>query len=137
MGDGWYQSRKEDGTDLEMIQVKFHKYMVDYFGFNTSSKQELKVPRQRFASFVAAEIFESARHHATYRFILQDRLTGRDLMMVRHLQEQSSTLFCSRASRKISDRAFIYYSFTALDVELGLDHRDKSGACSRQRHLLG
>ena len=86
VGDGWYQSRKEDGTDLEMIQVKFHKYMVDYHGYNTTSKQELKVPRQRFASFVAAEIFESARHHATYRFIVQDRLAGRDLMMVRLLK---------------------------------------------------
>ena len=65
-----------------MIQVKFHKYMVDYHGYNETSHQQLAVPRQRFAAYVAAEIFESARHHATYRFIVQDRLSGRDMMLV-------------------------------------------------------
>ncbi|KAF9209350.1 hypothetical protein BGZ49_005044 [Haplosporangium sp. Z 27] len=81
IGDGWYQSRLEDGTDLEMIQAKFHKYAVEFKGRDEKSGMNLSVPKQRFASYVAAEIFESARHHATYRFILQDRLDGQDMML--------------------------------------------------------
>ncbi|KAK3826378.1 MAG: ubiquitin-conjugating enzyme E2-binding protein [Linnemannia elongata] len=82
VGDGWYQSRLENGTDLEMIQVKFHKYLVRYHGRNQQAQQMLAIPRQRFSSYVATEIFESARHHATYRFILQDRLQGRDMLLL-------------------------------------------------------
>ncbi|KAF9297054.1 hypothetical protein BGZ88_011175 [Linnemannia elongata] len=82
VGDGWYQSRLENGTDLEMIQVKFHKYLVLYHGRNQQAQQALVIPRQRFSSYVATEIFESARHHATYRFILQDRLQGRDMLLL-------------------------------------------------------
>ncbi|KAF9177406.1 hypothetical protein BGZ50_008798 [Haplosporangium sp. Z 11] len=82
IGDGWYQSRREDGTDLELIQVKFLKYMVGFKGENKQRRQPLNIPRQRFTSYVAAEIFESARHHATYRFILQDRFQGRDMMLL-------------------------------------------------------
>lgn len=66
-----------------MIQVKFHKYLVLYHGRNQQAQQALVIPRQRFSSYVATEIFESARHHATYRFILQDRLQGRDMLLVR------------------------------------------------------
>ncbi|KAG0206230.1 hypothetical protein BGX33_007504 [Mortierella sp. NVP41] len=66
-------------ADLEMIQVKFHKYLVHYHG---QKQQALDIPRQRFPSYVAAEIFESARHHATYRFIIQDRLQGRDMLLL-------------------------------------------------------
>ncbi|KAF9113627.1 hypothetical protein BGX27_001161 [Mortierella sp. AM989] len=82
IGDGWYQSRLEDGTDLEMIQTKFHKYAVEFKGKDEKTGLPLSVPKQRFASYVAAEIFESARHHATYRFILQDRLRGQDMMLL-------------------------------------------------------
>lgn len=65
-----------------MIQAKFYKYMVAFKGQDRSTGQQLSIPRQRFVSYVAAEIFESARHHATYRFILQDRLEGQDMMLV-------------------------------------------------------
>ncbi|KAF9156527.1 hypothetical protein BG015_004437 [Linnemannia schmuckeri] len=82
VGDGWYHSRLENGTDLEMIQVKFHKYLVRYHGRNQQTQQTLVIPRQRFSSYVATEIFESARHHATYRFIIQDRLQGRDMLLL-------------------------------------------------------
>ncbi|KAF9903766.1 hypothetical protein EC991_003369 [Linnemannia zychae] len=80
VGDGWYQSRLENGTDLEMIQVKLHKYQVRYHGKH--EQKSLAIPSQRFPSYVATEIFESARHHATYRFIIQDRLQGRDMLLV-------------------------------------------------------
>ncbi|KAF9582711.1 hypothetical protein BGW38_010861 [Lunasporangiospora selenospora] len=83
VGDGWYQSRKEDGTDLELIQAKFHKYMVCFEGNdNTGVSLRKTVPPQLFTSYVAAEIFEAARHHATYRFILQDRLKGTDMLLL-------------------------------------------------------
>ncbi|KAG0291130.1 hypothetical protein BGZ96_005464 [Linnemannia gamsii] len=82
VGDGWYQSRLENGTDLEMIQVKFHKYLVRYHGRKQQTQQALAIPRQRFFSYVATEIFESARHHATYRFIIQDRLQGHDMLLL-------------------------------------------------------
>jgi hypothetical protein len=65
-----------------MIQAKFHKYMIAFKGQNNDTGLPLSVPRQRFMSYVAAEMFESARHHATYRFILQDRLKGQDMMLV-------------------------------------------------------
>ncbi|KAF9134740.1 hypothetical protein BGW39_005994 [Mortierella sp. 14UC] len=80
VGDGWYQSRLENGTDLEMIQVKFHKYQVHYHGKH--EQKSLAISHQRFPSYVATEIFESARHHATYRFIIQDRLQGRDMLLL-------------------------------------------------------
>ncbi|KAG0373687.1 hypothetical protein BGX24_011380 [Mortierella sp. AD032] len=67
-------------ADLEMIQVKFHKYLVRYHGKH--EQKSLTIPRQRFPSYVATEIFESARHHATYRFIIQDRLQGRDMLLL-------------------------------------------------------
>lgn len=65
-----------------MIQVKFHKYMVRFVGQSPSTGRTLEIPRQRFLSYLAAEIFESARHHATYRFIVQDRVEGREMMLV-------------------------------------------------------
>lgn len=68
--------------DLEMIQVKFHKYLVRFIGEDKETRQRLMIPKQRFAPYVAAEIFESARHHATYRFIIQDRVKGQDMMLV-------------------------------------------------------
>ena len=71
-----------DSTDLEMIQVKFHKYAVQFKRVSKNNESGLSIPKQRFASYVAAEIFESARHHATYRFILQDRLEGQDMILV-------------------------------------------------------
>ncbi|KAF9931086.1 hypothetical protein FBU30_010832 [Linnemannia zychae] len=82
VGDGWYQSKLENGTDLEMIQVKFYKYLVQYHGHDEHTQQTIIIPQQRFLSYVAAEIFESARHHATYRFIIQDRLHGRDMLLL-------------------------------------------------------
>ncbi|KAG0330562.1 hypothetical protein BGZ99_000033 [Dissophora globulifera] len=90
VGEGWYQSRLEDGTDLELIQVKFHKYSIQFKGQQKDSNTLLSIPRQRFASYVAAEIFESARHHATYRFILQDRLEGHDMILLWMLNWDSS-----------------------------------------------
>ncbi|KAK3818307.1 MAG: ubiquitin-conjugating enzyme E2-binding protein [Linnemannia gamsii] len=75
--DACLQSAK---ADLEMIQVKFHKYLVRYHGKH--EQKSLTIPRQRFPSYVATEIFESARHHATYRFIIQDRLQGRDMLLL-------------------------------------------------------
>ncbi|KAF9174469.1 hypothetical protein BGX21_009632 [Mortierella sp. AD011] len=92
IGDGWYQSKLEDGTDLEMIQAKFHKYSVEFKGNDRKTNAPLIVPRQRFASYVAAEIFESARHHATYRFILQDRLEGHDMMLLWMLNWDSTII---------------------------------------------
>ncbi|KAF9349444.1 E3 ubiquitin-protein ligase E3D [Mortierella sp. AD094] len=92
IGDGWYQSRLEDGTDLEMIQAKFHKYTVEFKGNDGKTDVPLLVPKQRFASYVAAEIFESARHHATYRFILQDRLEGHDMMLLWMLNWDSTVI---------------------------------------------
>ncbi|KAF9960979.1 hypothetical protein BGZ72_005282 [Mortierella alpina] len=92
VGDGWYQSRREDGTDLEMIQVKFHKYLVRFLGEDQETHQRLMIPKQRFAPYVAAEIFESARHHATYRFIIQDRITGKDMMLLWMLNWDSTIL---------------------------------------------
>ncbi|KAG0093924.1 hypothetical protein BGZ92_000039 [Podila epicladia] len=92
VGDGWYQSRLEDGSDLEMIQVKFHKYMVRFMGQNPSSGLTLDIPQQRFLSYLAAEIFESARHHATYRFIVQDRVHGREMMLLWMLNWDSTIL---------------------------------------------
>ncbi|KAG0093926.1 hypothetical protein BGZ92_000041 [Podila epicladia] len=65
-----------------MIQVKFHKYMVRFIGQNPSTGQVLDIPQQRFLSYLAAEIFESARHHATYRLIVQDRVHGREMMLL-------------------------------------------------------
>lgn len=70
-------------VDLEMIQVKFHKYLVRYHGRKKQTQQALVIPRQRFSSYVATEIFESARHHATYRFIIQDRLQSHDMLLVK------------------------------------------------------
>ncbi|KAG0343901.1 hypothetical protein BG005_002124, partial [Podila minutissima] len=55
-GRWWYQSRLEDGSDLEMIQVKFHKYMVRFVGQNPSTGRALDIPQQRFLSYLAAEI---------------------------------------------------------------------------------
>ncbi|KAF8946414.1 hypothetical protein BGZ52_008753, partial [Haplosporangium bisporale] len=92
VGDGWYQSRLEDGSDLEMIQVKFHKYMVRFVGQCPSIGRSLEIPRQRFLSYLAAEIFESARHHATYRFIVQDRVQGREMMLLWMLNWDSTIL---------------------------------------------
>ncbi|KAG0331871.1 hypothetical protein BG005_005640, partial [Podila minutissima] len=68
-------------SNLEMIQVKFHKYMVRFVGQSPSTGRALDIPQQRFLSYLAAEIFESARHHATYRFIVQDRVHGREMML--------------------------------------------------------
>ncbi|CAO3563572.1 unnamed protein product [Mortierella alpina] len=92
VGDGWYQSRREDGTDLEMIQVKFHKYMVRFIGEDKQTRQRLMIPKQSFAPYVAVEIFESARHHATYRFIIQDRVKGHDMMLLWMLNWDSTIL---------------------------------------------
>ncbi|KAG0021202.1 hypothetical protein BGZ82_011398 [Podila clonocystis] len=76
--------------DLEMIQVKFHKYMVRFVGRNPSADRALDIPQQRFLSYLAAEIFESARHHATYRFIVQDRVHGREMMLVKKTNKRES-----------------------------------------------
>ncbi|KAF9941491.1 hypothetical protein BGZ65_002860 [Modicella reniformis] len=92
VGDGWYQSVREDGTDLELIQAKFHKYTVTFKGQDKNTGRQLSIPRQRFVSYVAAEIFESARHHATYRFILQDRLEGQDMMLMWMLNWDSTII---------------------------------------------
>ncbi|KAF9439021.1 hypothetical protein BGZ76_001473 [Entomortierella beljakovae] len=92
VGDGWYQSKSERETDLEVLQVKFHKYMVDFIGKDEITGTSLTIPRQSFPAYVAAEMFESARHHATYRFILQDRLSGDDKMLLWMLNWDSSVI---------------------------------------------
>ncbi|KAG0342423.1 hypothetical protein BG000_004720 [Podila horticola] len=99
VGDGWYQSRLEDGSDLEIIQVKFHKYMVRFVGQNPSTGRALEIPQQRFLSYLAAEIFESARHHATYRFIVQDRVHGHEMMLLWMLNWDSTILTNQEPSR--------------------------------------
>ncbi|KAF9279378.1 hypothetical protein BGZ74_002867, partial [Mortierella antarctica] len=76
----------------QMIQVKFHKYMVRFVGQNPSTGRTLDIPQQRFLSYLAAVIFESARHHATYRFIVQDRVHGREMMLLWMLNWDSTIL---------------------------------------------
>ncbi|KAG0097701.1 hypothetical protein BGZ93_002139 [Podila epicladia] len=56
--------------------------MVRFMGQNPSTGQVLDIPQQRFLSYLAAGIFESARHHATYRLIVQDRVHGREMMLL-------------------------------------------------------
>ncbi|KAI7830566.1 ubiquitin-conjugating enzyme E2-binding protein [Gamsiella multidivaricata] len=120
IGDGWYQSRREDGTDLELIQVKFHKYAVRFQSDQSinDERTQLEVPKQRFASYVAAEIFESARHHATYRFILQDRLTGQDIMLIWMLN-WDSTVFSNQAP--MQDNQIVWDTSLLSDLQVDID----------------
>ncbi|KAG0246701.1 ubiquitin-conjugating enzyme E2-binding protein [Mortierella sp. GBAus27b] len=112
VGDGWYQSVREDGQDLEMIQAKFHKYMIAFKGQNDDTGLALSVPRQRFMSYVAAEMFESARHHATYRFILQDRLKGQDMMLIWMLNWDSTV---------VTNQGVVQHANVAWDASLQPD----------------
>ncbi|KAF9325529.1 hypothetical protein BG006_011010 [Podila minutissima] len=83
---------EQDARIVDMIQVKFHKYMVRFVGQNPATGRALDIPQQRFLSYLAAEIFESARHHATYRFIVQDRVHGREMMLLWMLNWDSTIL---------------------------------------------
>ncbi|KAF9973506.1 hypothetical protein BGZ73_003248 [Actinomortierella ambigua] len=83
VGEGWYHARNEDKSEIELLQVKLHKYAVQYIGKDMKDpRRPWSIPRQRYIPYLLAEIFESMRHHATYRFILEDRLSGDDLLLL-------------------------------------------------------
>ncbi|KAF9918799.1 hypothetical protein BX616_005609 [Lobosporangium transversale] len=134
VADGWYQSRAEDGTDLEMMQVKFHKYMVNFKGTDVRNQLPLHIPQPRFASYLAAEIFESARHHATYRFILQDRLRGEDMILLWMLNWDSTTITNQEPPR---DSQIVWDTSLQPDlVSVNLDINHPSTKVSKMMKVL-
>ncbi|KAI1315881.1 hypothetical protein EDD11_000257 [Mortierella claussenii] len=123
----------EDGTDLEMIQVKFHKYMVVSRGTAGSTQEPLSIPRQRFASYVAAEIFESARHHATYRFILQDRLNGQDMILLWMLNWDSTII---TNQEPILDKQILWDASLQPDLVDDASTRPRSAGAAKVMKVL-
>ncbi|KAG0260976.1 hypothetical protein DFQ27_003254 [Actinomortierella ambigua] len=115
VGEGWYHSRNEDSSDIELLQVKLHKYGVQYIGQDSKDpRRPWSIPRQRYVPYLLAEIFESMRHHASYRFILEDRLSGKDLMLLWVLNWDATIITNQRP--KI-DSSLTWFGSMGADIE--------------------
>ncbi|CAG8750105.1 6077_t:CDS:2 [Racocetra persica] len=73
IGEGLYQRTKKteeenDASELSLLAIKFSKQAV--FVELESDTNESITQRYPFSAFIAADLFEAAKAHATYRFII-------------------------------------------------------------------
>ncbi|CAG8711058.1 7314_t:CDS:2, partial [Dentiscutata heterogama] len=88
IGEGLYQMTKKmdeenDASELSLLAIKLNKQSI--FVELESDTNESITRRYPFSAFIAADLFEAAKAHATYRFIIEGQNSNQTYALVRAL----------------------------------------------------
>ncbi|CAG8510274.1 44565_t:CDS:2 [Gigaspora margarita] len=82
IGEGLYQKMEgeNDASELSLLAIKFHKHAI--FIELESDTNELITQRYPFSAFIIADLFEAAKAHATYRFIIEGQNSNQSYALI-------------------------------------------------------